>query len=427
MIAPIYPTLGGIHRAPIIIPAWKVKRISGYELEQYRVFRSSPTGKAVTIPFQIDEMNSVGDFVLPKGSAPNHNTGNKIFDVYDELSIMGQDVGPNKEPTVWDFDPPTYLYQLTFSKNGKSGAIYIGIYFKNPPPLSQKKYIIFDSKEGNIRTSRYNYKFDNKNHLITKSISLQDKKTNSIGKELIDSSTFAMKADLKYFLTLKANHRSVESRQEAWKSGPIRTIIRVDFVYNFLKLKIKIGMYTEVSFFANAVVLPAIIYNPLDSKNLNSGSSFYYGFKLVENPSSLNIQTNMPKWKPESLFDILLTKNKKQSKYWVSMHNNDAMLYFELILSKQMINLENIPKLYQKNIDGPAFTNISNDKIFDIDNSPINIGIHFDLKKFNKGDNLIAFYLFFENEKNLKQLEEMKNRHLWQYTLKRIPISKQKQ
>ena len=109
------------------------------------------------------------------------------------------------------------------------------------------------------------------------------------------------------------------------------------------------------------------------------------------------------------------------------MHNNDAMLYFELILSKQMINIENIPKLYQKNIDGPAFTNISNDKIFDIDNSPINIGIHFDLKKFNKGDNLIAFYLFFENEKNLKQLEEMKNRHLWQYTLKRIPISKQKQ
>ena len=83
-------------------------------------------------------------------------------------------------------------------------------------------------------------------------------------KPLIDSSTFYLKADLKYFLTVFANHKSVNSELESYKTGPIRTIVRVAFYYVFLKLKFEVGMYTEVSLFSNSVVLPAVISNPVD-------------------------------------------------------------------------------------------------------------------------------------------------------------------
>ena len=85
-------------------------------------------------------------------------------------------------------------------------------------------------------------------------------------EKILDSTTFYLKGDLKYFITVEANHRSVESELEAWKTGPIRSIIRVSFHYTLLKLKLELGMFTEISFFSNSVSLPAIMYSPLDGQ-----------------------------------------------------------------------------------------------------------------------------------------------------------------
>ena len=57
------------------------------------MFATDSKGNAHQIPFQIDEINNYGDFVLNKGKRQNVKTGNQYFDGFDELSFMGEDVG----------------------------------------------------------------------------------------------------------------------------------------------------------------------------------------------------------------------------------------------------------------------------------------------------------------------------------------------
>ncbi|MEZ4743215.1 MAG: hypothetical protein R3B45_12350 [Bdellovibrionota bacterium] len=245
----LYPVnaFADIHTAPVVIPAHKISRISGHPVSMYRLFRSNDKGEAVQIPFQIDEINEYTDYVLPNGPVNNANTSNGIFDNNDELSFMGDDVGVVKKPTSWKVKKPSITYELKISKSGIEGAVYVGIYFSSPPTISDKSYVVFDRNSAEIRTSRFRYQFDRKNYLVVRGVDL--KKRDGSTKQIIKSSTFYMKADLKYFLTLEANHREIDSELEAYKSGPVRTIVRVSFSYSLMKLKFDLGMYTEVSFF----------------------------------------------------------------------------------------------------------------------------------------------------------------------------------
>ena len=122
-------------------------------------------------------------------------------------------------------------------------------------------------------------------------------------KKIIDSSSFFLNLNLKYFLTLKISQADIISKLEAYKEGPIRTIIRVSFAYTFLKLNFEMGMYTEVSFFSNSVILPAILFNPLDGpKSLNKSSGFYYGFGTTFDMNEAQLKTNLKPYKSDSFF-----------------------------------------------------------------------------------------------------------------------------
>jgi hypothetical protein len=239
---------------------------------------------------------------------------------------------------------------------------------------------------------------------------------------IIDSSTFYMKADLKYFVTVDANHRSINSKLEAYKTGPVRTIVRVSFFYSFLKLNFEIGMYTEVSFFSNSVVLPAIIYNPIDGqKRLNSGSGFYYGFRFIKSPSKYKMETNMPAYDSKSsLFNMFSGRKKTESKYWLSMIGDNHMMFVELTPSAQMIKDDNIPSLYYSTADGRQLAKISNDKPLPLKESPVNIGLFFDLTKFTEGEHTMAFQLFFDNKKDLDEMNAYRTLSKWHYILSRI-------
>ena len=149
-------------------------------------------------------------------------------------------------------------------------------------------------------------------------------------------------------MTVSANHRSVNSQLEAYKVGPVRTIVRVNFLYSFLSLKFEVGMYTEVSFFSNSVILPAVIYNPIDGvRRLNEGSGFYYGFALNQSPEQYQVSTNMEKYGAGGSGLLSLLKAKKMNPlYWASLLAKDHMIYLEMRPSQQMLKDENIPTYY---------------------------------------------------------------------------------
>jgi hypothetical protein len=452
-----------IHRAPIVLPGFKIRSATRYPISTYRVFRSDAGGKATPIPFQIDEINEWGDYVLDLGGDITKNTGNGIFDLQDELVLMGDDVGPAIVPTTWPTGPaPSIVYELRFRmmkgsdgavpsfemqsqvhpasttatsqapSASQDGAVYVAVYFRKPPPPSSVSYVQFNVAKGEVVSSRYRYEFDKKNYLVVNGVDMLKKTSDGaagvantpaepISIPLLNSSTFFMKADLKYFVTVLANHRSVDSKIEAYKIGPVRSVVRVSFFYSFLKLKFELGMYTEVSFFSNSVVLPAIMYNPLDGpKSLNRGSGFYYGFSVKEHIDSYQMQTNMTRYQQSSVLGMLRTNPKPEPLYWMSMTKPDRMLYLEIMPSQEMLKASNFPSLYVEQVDGDSIKSRPNDQPLELGKSPVNIALFFDLTRFTKGEHRLSIRLFFENYFSQPILDSFKDLPFWETQVRRL-------
>jgi hypothetical protein len=437
-----------LHTAPVVITGKQVANAARFPIATYRLFRTDASGLASVIPFQIDEINADHDYVLDQGKDTTANTGNGIFDLQDELSFMGDDVGPVVEPTRWPTVAPSIIYEVKISHpvanpmGPQMGAVYIGIYFSNPPPLSAKKYVVFNRNEALVHTSKYKYQFDQKNWLVARSVEVA-KNSNANSKDpveyeaVLDSTTFYMKGDLKYFVTVEANHRSIDSELEAWRTGPIRSIIRVSFFYRLLSLKIELGMYTEISFFSNAVYLPAVIYNPIDGhKSLNTGSGMYYGLALRDNPKDYNIETNMSAYEPNAsallqngrnFFDRVLGK-KQDTKatdglYWISAQGQGRSIYMEITPSKDLQKDGVAPMWYHEEKTSKEMKDRSNDDVAPLGKSPVNLGVYFDVTKFSEGEHVMGFRLFFENVVAPERLAVFKGLGEWNYDARRVVIA----
>ena len=142
-------------------------------------------------------------------------------------------------------------------------------------------------------------------------------------------------------MTLNIGHSDIISKLEAYKAGPIRSIVRVSFAYSFLKLNFEMGMYTEVSFFSNSVILPAIMYNPLKwSKSLNDGSGFYYGFATNFDTKQTNIDTNLKKFKKKGLLDFFKSKEPIKDEYSLFVDNKNFIMLMNITPSWKMKTLK---------------------------------------------------------------------------------------
>jgi hypothetical protein len=430
-----------LHTAPIIIKGKFVSSITRYPIDRYRIFRTMPNGDAEAIPFQVDEINDDGDYVLDQGQPVTSNTGNGLFDSQDELTFMGDDVGPVQEPTKWPMGKPNIVYELKVSTQNQNpmgpqaGAVYVGIYFSSIPALSPRNYVVFSREAALVHTSRYKYQFDSRNWLVAKSVEVaKGDQFPGVFEPVLDSTTFYMKGDLRYFITVEVNHRSIDSELEAWKTGPIRSLIRVSFFYQLLKLKIQLDMYTEISFFSNAVYLPAIIYNPIDGrKSLNPGSTMFYGLALRDNPSQYSVDTNMtPAPLDQSSFmssgrsflnrfmSKKLDEKASQGLYWLSAQGNNRSIYLEITPSEPLQSDGVQPMFYKEDVSSQDMKNRSNDDVLPLGKAPVNLGVAFDITKFREGDHVMGFRLFFENVLAPERLAVFKGLANWNYDARRL-------
>ena len=422
------PAFGLIHQGPILLQGFKLKKMISHPISAYHVFVTDDKGEAKAIPFQIDEVNKYGDYVLDEGLSPNKETGNGIFDRQDVLVLMGNDVALSMQVPKFKGKKPDKLFQLSFhqKESGRQGSVFVGVFLKEAPSRVEKSYVVFSKKNHSIHTSRYHYLFDKENYLILKEASL------SQGRQILMSSTFFLHADFKYFFNVNANHRTLNSRLEAYKRGPIRTIIRVDFYLSFLKINIDVGMFTEVSFYSNTIDLPAVIYSPIDGSSvLNKSSYLYYGFAFKETPENYTLDTNIKPWssflplentkeKDHELSPSKAAKNPLSEVYWLSLQHSDHMAYIEINPSTKLRRLGVEPFLYRRFVDGISLSSIDNDEILSIHKAPINMALGYDLTKFPEGRNLMSFRLYFENHADKNQIEGYKNLGKWYHRLRRL-------
>lgn len=398
---------------PLVFRAEDIDPIVNYPIEHLRVFKSSAKGKAIAIPFQIDELNRYGDFIFNTDRADDR--GNKIFDLLDELAIMAGDLGPRVLPTMWPSGiKPFRLYQVITSRTGGNNTFYVGVFLTaQKPPLATRSYVRFDSKTSTVETQKYRLTLNRRNYLAIEDVTFKFPHKNV---SLIDWSSFYLKLDFKYFLTFEEDQDSIESRMSSFKSGAIRTIIRVDFIWRLLKLKLNPGFFTEMSFFAGSLHLPALVYTPFDNKKiLNKGSEMYYGFALVDNPEILHIETNMPRYATRQEHTPLL-------RYWLGVYARNYAVLVNLHSNDMLRRNKFAPSLFTEN--KPATGLRSGKKS---SRNRVNVALYFDLTRFAKGEQRLSFQSFFVNRKrDLQSLSAQRFSSYIPYVIdiSSIPISR---
>ena len=369
-----------------------------------RLFKTDAEGRAIAIPFQIDETNRYGDYIF--NTHLPHDQSNGIFDHKDELSLMSEDLGMRVAPTSWEHGQPYLVYQVITNHPPPLNTFYVGLFAGGKQPYAKKRYVTYDRKNAVIDTSVYRMVLNSRNYLAIEDVVLKLQPNRKIS--LIDWSNFYLKLDFKYFLTFEEDHRSIDSKLRAFKSGAIRTILRVNFILNLMKLKINPGFFTEISFFANSLHLPAVIYSPFDhQKILRRGSKMYYGFALTENPNALNIKTNMPRYD-----DSMRLTQAPRLNYWLGMYAPAYTVLMDINSNYRLYRNKFSPFLHVQEV--PSHLLQRNDR-----KNPakqVNTAVFFDLTRLAKGEQKFSFQSYFFN-----QASSTKSTNLSDYQL--IPIS----
>ncbi len=387
---------------PIVFRAEDIDPIVNYPVSFLRVFRTAPDGRAVAIPFQIDEMNVYGDFVF--GSDRPHDKANYIFDRLDELSLMSGDLGIRQPPIHWPFsNKPFRVYEVVTSRRGQHNTFYVAIFLKSPPPLTAESYVQFNQMTSTVETANYRLSLNKRNYLAIEEVLFK------LGRKhvsLIDWSSFYLKLDFKYFLTFEENQDTIETKMSAWRAGPIRTVIRVDFVWKILKLKFNPGFFTEMSFFADSLHLPALIYAPFDNRKvLNRGSEMYYGFALVENPQTMRIETNMPRYRSAQS-----ERHSARLRYWLGMHAPEYAVLVNMHSNARLRANSFAPALFTTNL--PA-ARLAQHRASAPPSQRVNVAVYFDLTRFPQGEQRLGLQSVFVNRQQSPAATEARARHIY--------------
>lgn len=406
--APPEPKLPSV---PMVFKAENIDPIVNYPVAYMRVFRADSDGRAVAIPFQIDEMNVYGDFVF--NTDRPYDQANHIFDRLDELTLMSGDLGVRKTPTRWPHDnKPFRLYEVVTSRRVARNTFYVAIFLKKTPPRATKTYVQFSPATSTIETANYYLSLNKRNYLAIEEVMFRLSNKNI---SLIDWSSFYLKLDFKYFLTFEEDQDTIETKMSAWKAGPVRTVIRVDFVLKVLKLKLNPGFFTEMSFFADSLHLPALIHAPFDNRKvLNRGSEMYYGFALVENPQTLRIETNMPRYRTEQS-----KQHNALLRYWLSMRAPEYAVLVNMHSNASLRASSFAPALFTANRPAARLVRRQADLPH---KERVNVAVYFDLTRFPKGEQRLGLQSVFVNHKLSPTAQQQRTRQIYVHDINAIKL-----
>lgn len=113
------------------------------------------------------------------------------------------------------------------------------------------------------------------------------------------------------------------------------------------------------------------------------------------------------------LLGFLKKEPAPEKEYWASLIGEDRMMYVLMRPSQQMLQDGNIPYYYVNDINGEALKKRNNNETRPILESPVNMGLYFDLTRFREGEHFMSFQLFFENKKDYKNIELFKSLDRW--------------
>ncbi len=277
-----------LYRLPIIIKGKALPDMLGYPIKHYAAFQFKITSDGKKnfspIPFQIDEVNRNGNYVLENGIGYTRNTDDGYFDKNDELVIMGTDLG-EKVPSKNDLPKGLPIHEVKVSQPNGEKALYFYMVYDPMHKLDRSTvtYVKFDKEMHIIRTNQYAYYFKPDNYLLMDKVVFGN-------KEVLSGSQYLYFLNFKYFFAMTFRSKEFGAFLEEWRVGPIRAILAIGVSYKTLFKELKTNLFSEVSFFVNQVTFPTTIEFPFDASTyFHPASGIFYGIHLKGGTYETNV------------------------------------------------------------------------------------------------------------------------------------------
>ena len=175
-----------LHRTvdPVILAGENLPDLMGIDIERIRVF-AFRKGKAVPVPFQIDQRDSTGDWVWDVSyreqfdfdeeglNSPNTRKpashgrgtvddqdpwGKAVLDGNDVLVLMAQDLGDHSE-RPYGIANTALILELGISDtvSAKRGWAYVAYFKGTPLPLSRTRYMHYSTEQQTVQSPLYKF------------------------------------------------------------------------------------------------------------------------------------------------------------------------------------------------------------------------------------------------------------------------------
>ena len=228
---------------PVVLVGKMLPAFVGKPIKNIRII--DHTGAC--IPFQIDEIDSAGDYVCPAGREPN--TGNGILDTADEIVFLWEDADtvPVAAKTAGE---------VPVSVSHDASTRHIGIVSDSSLPLSSASYITYDPAKEKLTTPYYYACFGHDRFHFT-SAGVMDFATNAFTNLTNELRIKIFCKGLWGLLPITYTENNIVCLVKRYKVGPVRLIRRGDFHLN-------LGFFIKGSHAAvNQICYPQMVRVPV--------------------------------------------------------------------------------------------------------------------------------------------------------------------
>ena len=201
---------------PLIIKCTMATQLCGRPLNQFEVL-AMRDGKLTPIPFQIDQLNPNGKYVLPEGPAPVTSSHPGILAAQDEIVMMIADLGDRANPND---ALPVGSFELLMSDPLGGPPRYAYIATNAHPTLSPLHYVDYDAAKNSIDTDHYRFGYTTG----VPSDYAPQSHAHENGPNLLDRFKIRVRATVLKFFHFHVNEDKVDNRLLAWKVGPVRVV-----------------------------------------------------------------------------------------------------------------------------------------------------------------------------------------------------------
>lgn len=262
---------------PIIIQGSSLTDLNGVEISRLRVFAQN-NGAMKSIPFQVDERNAKGRYVMTGGKKAGKDEDGGKLDKNDELIFISRDLGGKAKKESW---PKGFTkgieVTVTDPVNGAKGFAYILAFDKPPPPCSTD-YVRFDPNSQKVYGRTYIVGFDRKRPLREIYFASPVDK-----KNVNDTFKLRMVITIKLGgIKVKKTQSDFKSKLEGYIDGPVRVTRRMSSSMLILRLPTP-KLETDSFFWPDFNEVPADVKVPFNISKVVKSFTFITSIDHNEN------------------------------------------------------------------------------------------------------------------------------------------------